>query len=395
MEFDHAARRARLAVLLAGDHEEAGEAAGPLTALLVTEPANVRYLTGLASSNAAVLVRADGSAVLATDARYAEAARRVCADIEVVEDRDVTGRLAELARGERLGFEAHHMTVAEYRRLGEWPVPAEGLVEAVRMVKDEAEIEALRTACAITDQAFADVVGRIRPGMTEREIARALEFRMMELGADKPAFDSIVASGPNGSIPHHSPGDRPVARGDLLTMDFGALYRGYHADMTRTVAIGAVADWQRDLYELVRAAQRAGRHAVRPGVSVHRVDAAARDVIAAAGQAERFEHGLGHGVGLHIHELPFLGPDRHGAAGSGGEAAAGDAGEGTGGAEAVTERRGECDREGCKLKDRVPITVEPGVYLPGTGGVRIEDTLVTRGDAPELLTRTTKELLVL
>jgi Xaa-Pro aminopeptidase len=399
MEFDHAARRARLASLLAGDHQGEGEDGGPLAALLVTEPANVRYLTGLASSNAAVLVRADGSAVLATDARYAETARRVCRDIEVVEDRDVTGRLAGLARGERVGFEAHHMTVAEYRRLGEWPVPTEGLVETVRTVKDEPEIEALRTACEITDQAFADVVTRIRPGMTEREIARALEFRMMELGAEKPAFDSIVASGPNGSIPHHSPTDRPVARGDLVTMDFGALYRGYHADMTRTVAIGAVADWQRDLYELVRTAQRAGRHAVRPGASVHHVDAAARDVIAAAGQAERFEHGLGHGVGLHIHELPFLAPDRHGAedgARDGAGDRAGDrAGDGTGGAETVTERRGECDREGCKLKDRVPITVEPGVYLPGTGGVRIEDTLVTRGDAPELLTRTTKELLVL
>lgn len=387
MEFDHAARRARLAVLLAGYAETPEESAeGPgLDALLVTDPVNVRYLTGLVSSNAAVLVRADGSAVLATDARYAEAARRRCPDVEVVEHRDTAGRLAELARGGRVGIEAHHMTVATYRRLGEWPVPTQGLVETVREVKDEAEIAALRTACEITDQAFADVIERIRPGMTEREIARALELRMIELGAEKPAFDSIVASGPNGSVPHHSPTDRPVARGDLLTMDFGARYAGYHADMTRTVAIGTVADWQRELYELVREAQRAGREAVRAGAVVHRVDAAARDVIAAAGHAERFEHGLGHGVGLAIHEEPFLAPDRHGPAGE----------PGTGRAGAVTDRRGECDREGCKLKDRVPITVEPGVYLPGVGGVRIEDTLVTRGDKPELLTRTTKELLVL
>lgn len=390
MEFDHAARRARLAALFTGSDEDgdADAGGGGLDALLVTDPVNVRYLTGLASSNAAVLVRADGSAVLATDARYAEAARRRCPDIEIVEDRDVAGRLAETARGGRVGFEAHRMTVAEYRRLGEWPVPTQGLVESVRTVKDEQEIAALRTACAITDQAFAEVIETIRPGMTEREIARALEFRMMELGAEKPAFDSIVASGPNGSIPHHAPTDRPVARGDLVTMDFGARYAGYHADMTRTVAIGAAADWQRDLYELVRRAQRAGRHAVRPGVSVHRVDAAARDVIDAAGHGERFEHGLGHGVGLDIHERPFLAPDRHGPA-------TGAPGDGTGSAGAVTVRRGECGRGACKLKDRVPITVEPGVYLPGTGGVRIEDTLVTRGDIPELLTRTTKELLVL
>ncbi|MEV5411711.1 Xaa-Pro peptidase family protein [Thermopolyspora sp. NPDC052614] len=405
MDFDHAARRARLAALFT--EAEAERDGGGLDALLVTDLVNVRYLTGLASSNAAVLVRADGSGTLATDSRYIETARRRCPDVEVVEERDVAGWLAEAARGGRVGFEAHHLTVAEYRRLREWLVPTQGLVEAVRTVKDELEIEALRTACAITDQAFAEVIETIGPGMTEREIARALEFRMMELGAEKPAFDSIVASGPNGSIPHHSPTDRPVARGDLVTMDFGALYQGYHADMTRTVAIGEVADWQRDLYELVRQAQRAGRHAVRPGVSTHRVDAAARDVIEAAGQGERFEHGLGHGVGLNIHELPMLGPDRHGPAaqdayksanGTGNAPAnenANENGSEIGNGDGAVAGRGECDREACRLKDRVPITVEPGVYLPGTGGVRIEDTLVTRGGGPELLTRTTKELLVL
>ncbi len=398
MDFDHAARRVRLGALF--PEPEARQDCDGLDALLVTNPVNVRYLTGLASSNAAVLVWADGSAVLATDSRYVETARRRCPDVRIVEDRDVAGRLAESARGDRVGFEAHHLTVAEYRRLGEWLVPTQGLVEAVRTVKDEGEIEALRTACAITDQAFADVIGTIAPGMTERQIARALEFRMMELGAEKPAFDSIVASGPNGSIPHHSPTDRAVARGDLVTMDFGALYQGYHADMTRTVAIGEVADWQRDLYELVRRAQQAGCDAVRPGASTPRVDAAARDLIAAAGQAERFEHGLGHGVGLAIHEVPFLAPDRHEpaerkTAGDAPEEARQETREPGGGDHLPAAGRGECDREACRLKDRVPITVEPGVYLPGTGGVRIEDTLVTRGGGPELLTRTTKELLVL
>ncbi|GAA5052931.1 Xaa-Pro aminopeptidase [Thermocatellispora tengchongensis] len=354
MTATHAARRARLAAALA---------AAEVDALLVTKGVNVRYLTGLASSNAAVLVRADATAALATDARYIETARNLCGDVEeIVQERDVAGALAgsAAAAGLRLGVEAEHLSVAAYDRLPGAPERTAGLVEELRAVKDEEEIALIRAACAITDQAFADVLPAIAPGMTEREIARALEFRMMELGADKPAFDSIVAAGPNGSVPHHAPSDRPVARGDLITMDFGALRDGYHADMTRTVALGEPAAWQRELYDLVREAQRAGRHAVRPGASAHDVDAAARSVIAAAGHGEHFGHGLGHGVGLEIHEVPFLGPDKPG-----------------------------------RMEDRVPITVEPGVYLPGRGGVRIEDTLVTRADRPELLTRTTKDLLVL
>ncbi|MCG5212406.1 aminopeptidase P family protein [Streptosporangium sp. KLBMP 9127] len=351
MTVYHADRRARLAALLPGAQADA---------MLVTKAVNVRYLTGLASSNAAVLVRADASAVLATDLRYIETARRLCPELTLAEHRDVSGHLVQTAGPVRLAVEAHHMPVAEYNRIGGDLVPYTGLVESLRMVKDEAELDLIRTACEITDQAFADVLTEIRPGRTEREIARALEFRMMELGAAKPAFDSIVAAGENGAVPHHSPSDRPVARGDLVTMDFGALHEGYHADMTRTVAVGEPAAWQRDVYDLVRTAQRAGRHAVRPGASVHDVDAAARGVIATAGHGEYFGHGLGHGVGLEIHEVPFLGQDKPG-----------------------------------RLQDRVPITVEPGVYLPGRGGVRIEDTLVTRDGRPELLTQTTKELLVL
>ncbi|MEW9548663.1 M24 family metallopeptidase [Nonomuraea sp. NPDC050783] len=345
MTVDHAARRARLAALLP---------AREVPALLVTSPVNVRYLTGLDSSNAAVLVRADGSALLATDNRYIGTARAL--DVPVVEATDVAGRLAEPGAG----IEAASMSVATYRRLGDGLVPLGPVVEELRAVKDEAELELLRTACAITDQTFADVAGRIVPGMTERELARLLESRMAELGADKPAFDSIVAAGENGAVPHHAPTDRELRRGDLVTMDFGARHQGYHADMTRTVSLGPPAGWQRELYDLVAAAQRAGRHALAPGAAVEEVDRAARSVIEAAGHGGHFRHGLGHGVGLEIHEEPFLGPSRTG-----------------------------------RLEDRVPITVEPGVYLPGRGGVRIEDTLVTREGGPELFTKTTKELLVL
>jgi Xaa-Pro aminopeptidase len=192
-------------------------------------------------------------------------------------------------------------------------------------------------------------------------VAFRLDAQMIALGAERTAFDTIVASGRNGAIPHHAPTDRPLRRGDLVTMDFGALYDGYHADMTRTVAIGAVAGWQREIYELVALAQQAGIAVLEDGVEAGAVDAAARDVIEAAGHSAHFQHGLGHGVGLEIHEAPMLGYGRTG-----------------------------------KLSDRVPVTVEPGVYLPGLGGVRIEDVLVvTAGDRARILTSTTRELLVL
>ncbi|MFI6923766.1 M24 family metallopeptidase [Nonomuraea spiralis] len=345
MTIDYPARRARLAAALP---------AYQVPALLVTNPVNVRYLTGLVSSNAAVLVGADGTALLATDNRYIDKTRAL--GLPAVEAPDVVGRLAAPS----VGIEAASMSVATFRRLGEGLVPLGPVVEELRAVKDEAELDLIRTACAITDQAFADVLPRIAPGLTERAVARLLDNRMTELGADKPAFDTIVAAGENGAIPHHAPTDRELRAGDLVTMDFGARYHGYHADMTRTVCLGAPAAWQRDLYDLVARAQRAGRHALAPGAEAKEVDAAARGLIEAAGHGGHFRHGLGHGVGLEIHEDPFLGPSRT-----------------------------------ARLEDRVPITVEPGIYLPERGGVRIEDTLVTREGGPELFTKTTKELLVL
>lgn len=354
----HIARRRRLAALVAG------HGAG---ALLVTRLVNVRYLTGLDSSRAALLVPADGPAVLATDGRYAGMAAQVCPELPVVVDRQVAGVLVARAAADGrggLGFEAHDMTVEQHAALlaeAETElVPLGRLVEGLRMVKDEAEIALLREACAITDRAFAAVLPEIRAGVTERAVAVALERAMVDAGAERPAFESIIASGPNGAVPHHHPGGREIQAGDLVTMDFGALYGGYHADMTRTVAIGEPAGWQRDLYDLVHRAQRAGLDAAVPGAETKDVDAAAREIIEDAGHGEAFPHGLGHGVGLEIHEAPLMGYDKTG-----------------------------------KLMDRVPITAEPGVYLTGRGGVRIEDTFVVRADGPELLTTTTKDLLVL
>lgn len=355
MPETHEKRRARLAAMVADRDADAA---------LITRLVNVHYLTGLDSSNAALLVGADGVAVLATDGRYAGTAMRVCPELQCVVDRATAKVLADRVSG-RLAVEEHDLTVERHDELAE---QADGVelvrlghaVEELRRVKDEEEIALLREACAITDRAFDAVLPTIRPGVSEREVAIALERALVDLGAQRPAFTAIVASGPNGAIPHHVPGTRAIEPGDLVTMDFGALHHGYHADMTRTVAVGSAGPWQREIYELVAAAQRAGLDCARPETDTKDVDAAARDVIEAAGHGEDFPHGLGHGVGLEIHEAPLMGYDRTG-----------------------------------KLSVQMPITVEPGVYVAGRGGVRIEDTLVVRADAPELLTRTTKELLVI
>lgn len=339
-------------------------------AALITSLPNVRYLSGLVSSNAAVLLPADGPAVLATDSRYAETAQRECPDLELLVERQLEPALARLAlkRGwRRLAFEAQEMTVERYDALavladGPELVPLGHVIEDLRMIKDETELDLLARACALTAEAFADVLGKIEPGRTERSLAILLERAMIDRGADGVAFDTIVASGPNGAIPHHSPGERQFQRGDLITIDCGAQYGGYHADMTRTVALGEPDTWQRGVYDLVATAQQAGVAAAVPGAEIAAVDASARDLIAAAGHADHFGHGLGHGVGLEVHEAPMMGPSRPGT-----------------------------------LVDRVPITVEPGVYVPGKGGVRIEDTLVVRSlaGAAQILTTTTRELLVL
>jgi Xaa-Pro aminopeptidase len=362
----HAARRGRA---------QARVAALDADAALITRLPNVRYLTGLASSNAALLVPASGGCVLATDSRYALAAERDAADLELLTERFLVPAFGALAteRGyRRLLFEAHDLTVASHEKLaaaatGVELSPFGQEIEELRTVKDDAELDLLAAACRISCLAFEELLPAIRPDITERQLATALERRMVDLGADAPAFDTIVASGPNGAIPHHVPGDRPLRRGDLVTIDFGARYRGYHADMTRTVSLGEPAQWQRDTYELVARAQQAGLAAARPGAGLAEVDAAARDLIGDAGHGEHFQHGLGHGVGLEVHEAPMFG-----AASTG------------------------------RLTARVPVTIEPGVYLPGRGGVRIEDVLVVDGEGTSgpsghggLLTTTTRELLAL
>jgi Xaa-Pro dipeptidase len=351
----HEARRAALRDLL-----------GDADAALVTRLVNVRYLTGFTGSNAALLVTRS-SAVLATDGRYITQSERQAPDVERVIVGAVATALAERAAKDgvgRLGFESHDVTVDLHDALAA-SGPALGklgrAVETLRAVKDDAELDLLREACAVADRAFARLLPRITAGRTEKDVARELEALMLEEGGDGPSFETIVASGPNSAVPHHRPTERVIERGEFVKFDFGSLYRGYHSDMTRTVALTPVADWQREVYALVAESQRAGREALAVGAVCGDVDKVSRDVIDAAGYGKEYTHSLGHGVGLEIHEAPTL-------------------------------RAGATDT----LADRTPVTVEPGVYLAGRGGVRIEDTLVVRaGSGPELLTTTTKELLEL
>jgi Xaa-Pro dipeptidase len=362
----HAARRDRLRALLA-EHDA--------DAALVTHLVNVRYLTGLTAAYGVLLVLADdaaipGGAVVGTVGTEASQAALDVPELE--REVSLTGGVPKLlveraakAGVRRLAVEGHDLTIDAYDALagaagGVELVRPGRLVEALRVVKDEAELAALTEACAITDRAFADLLASIRPGRTERELARALDDLMFTHGADEISFETIVAAGTNGAVPHHRPTRRPVETGDLIVFDFGAAYAGYHADMTRTVALGTPARWQREIYDVVSAAARTGREALRAGIRAADVDRASRKVVEDAGYGEQFVHGLGHGVGLEVHEDPGLGKT----------------------SEAV-------------LAASSPVTVEPGVYLPGGGGVRIEDTLVVRADSAESLTRTTRELIEL
>jgi Xaa-Pro aminopeptidase len=320
--------------------------------LLVTNGVNVRYLVGFSSSNAALFVEPE-RVRLFSDFRYAEAARAV-EGVEFVETkRSLVGALAELLEG-AVGFEADAVSYASWEvlRAGELElVPRRGLVEALRAVKDESELEKIRRAGEITSQAYTQFVEERFVGRTERELAWRLDKLFHELGADAPAFETIVASGPNAAKPHARPTDRTMEAGETVVIDAGAMVDGYNADCTRTFATGSLPDELTAAYEATLEGQLAGLEVVRAGVTGVDADAAAREKIEAAGLGEKFGHGLGHGVGLEVHEAPRLSRE------STDTLAAGNV-----------------------------VTVEPGVYLEGLGGIRIEDLVVVTGDEPEVLT---------
>lgn len=327
------------------------DAAG-VEALLVSNLTNVRYLTGMVSSAAKLAISRDGSAVLLTDGRYAEQARLAADDSPDLDffigDGEAQNREIErlaLDLGS-LGLEAEHISWSAQRAMlalfasGCELIPTSGLVERLRLVKDAAEVEAIQRAAAITDQALGAVVDLLVERPTERLFRAALDAAIIDAGADDLSFETIVASGPNSARAHHSAGTRRIEPGDLVVVDCGALVDGYHSDMTRTFSVGRPGAEAAQILELAAAAHAAGIDAVKPGATGDDVDRAARAVIEAAGRGSEFVHGVGHGVGLDIHEAPFM--------------------------------RGS----DLPLVEGQVVTVEPGVYRSGVGGARVEDTVV-------------------
>jgi Xaa-Pro aminopeptidase len=354
---DHGSRRSRL-------HERL--APRSLDAVLLTRLVNVRYLTGFTGSNGQLLA-VPGGGVFLTDSRYEEQSRREVPDLRrVVYPQKLAAALTETAREEgvhRIGFEAGGMTYRLWRELSEIEgidlVPVEDEIEELRWAKDAGEIRLLERAQEVTDAAFDRITGKLAEGVTERQVAFELDLAMREIGAERVGFDTIVAFGENAAEPHHGPSERALRRGDVVKIDFGCVMDGYHSDMTRTVAFGEPEPRLREIHDLVLRAHLAGIDAIRAGITGDEADRAARSVIEEAGLGERFGHSLGHGVGLEIHEGPTL----------------------RGGSEDV-------------LPEGAVVTVEPGVYLPGLGGVRIEDAVVVGPDGCRPLPRTPKALLV-
>jgi len=338
-----------------------------LSGMLITKPENRRYFSGF-SGSAGMLLISDKASKLLTDFRYVEQATVESEQFEIV--RYATSayeKLAEITNKldvATIGFESDfvtydmHSTLAEYMpNINLRPVQ----IDALRMVKDVNEVASIRKAVEIADQAFSHILTYIKPGISELAVARQLEYHMGRIGAEKPAFDTIVASGKRGALPHGKASQKIMELGDFVTMDFGAVYQGYHSDITRTICIGTATAKQREIYEIVLAAQLAGVQAVYPGKTGKTIDAVARKIIANAGYGEYFGHGLGHSVGLAIHEEPRLSP-------------------------ANTQT---------VLMENMVVTVEPGIYLPEWGGIRIEDTVLVSADGCKILTASSKHLIEL
>jgi Xaa-Pro aminopeptidase len=338
-------------------------------ALLVTSLINTRYLTGFTGSNGQLLVGPNVELFL-TDGRYETSSRREVPDVErFAAERSYRGAVAErceAARVARLGVEAASITVSEHAALARAVggsvelVALQDVVEQDRCVKDDEERELIRRAQAATDAAFTGILDPLAVGVSELWVARELERLMLEAGADGLAFDPIVAFGENAAEPHHEPTRRVLEEGDVIKLDLGALVDGYHADMTRTIAFGQAAAELRKIHDIVRQAQQAAIDAVRPGVTGVQVDAAARSVIADAGYGDRFVHGLGHGVGLEIHEQPWLGTTRDNV-----------------------------------LPEGAVVTVEPGIYVAGIGGVRVEDMVEITSDGCAVIGVSTRDMIEL
>ena len=332
--------------------------------LLVSNPENRRYLTGFTGSTGLFLLSPNRQA-LVTDGRYWAQIAEQCPDLELIKFRneEFSSLLACAAHhlkgeGGKLGVESRHLVMADQEALAKdlpsgWSLQAcESLVEKVRQVKDAGELEVMRRAAQIGDRALRNALEHLKAGVKERDFCIELEYQMQKLGARKPAFDSIVASGPNGAFPHAGVTERVIESHELVTLDFGCFFQGYNSDITRTVWVGSLGPEEARIYSAVREAQAAAVEAARPGIRCRELDAVARNCLAQQGLAEYFSHGLGHGIGLCVHELP--------------------------GVRSVSE---------VVLEEGMVVTIEPGVYIPGHTGCRVEDSVVITSTGCERLTR--------
>lgn len=339
-----------------------------IDAILITAPENRFYLSGF-TGTAAILFITSQKAFLITDFRYTEQAKMQSPHFEVIKQgfhlEETLQEIINNTGAKRIGLEKDHITFSQYEFYQEklagvaW-VPLKNMVEKLRMVKDQDEISRLRKAVKLADDAYTHILDYLKPGVSELEISLEMEFYMRRQGAQKPAFDFIVASGERSSMPHGVATDKKIKSGELVTMDYGCVYKGYHSDITRTPVIGKADQKQQEIYRIVLEAQMAAIEAVKPGIQGSAVDKVARDIIAGYGYGENFGHSLGHSVGLEIHERP-----------------------------------GFSVNEDTLLQEGMAITVEPGIYLPGWGGVRIEDIVLVTDKGCEVLTKADKALLQL
>lgn len=353
----------RVQKLLDAAHIQPGEG------ILIHKPSNIYYLSGYTGEG--LLALGEGLSAIVTDFRYTEQAGRqapecTCHMVEKgISHEKLAARLFAEKGITRVRFEADEVTVEGFEQMQqEMPgiefAPLNGVPEEIRKVKEPCEVAFIEEACNISCDAFEDILTFVRPGMTERQVQLHLDYKMLELGAEGLAFNTIAAAGENGSLPHAIPGDRVIEKGDMLTLDFGAKKHGYCADMTRTFAIGQPSAEMKRIYDTVLSAQEACQAMLAPGVNCKAVDAHAREIIDGAGYQGRFGHGLGHGVGIDIHESPRLSQS--------------------------------CDED---LVAGHIVTVEPGIYVPGLGGVRIENTCVITPDGARTLVRAPKQLIIL
>jgi len=343
-----------------------------LDAVFISQPENRRYLSGFTGSAGYLLISAE-EAIIATDFRYFEQSERQASNFRLVkiEGGELSKWLGEalsIVKPKRLGFEAAHVSFAFYTQIrcvlsemapGVRPrlTSTQNLVESLRITKDAEELKQIELAARIADAALEDVVPAIEPGMTEKQVAWELEKSMREHGADSISFDTIVASGPNGALPHHRPGDRTIQKGEPIVIDMGAKVNGYCSDITRTIVVGQPDETLTKVYDTVLAAQLTAIATVQSGMSGGEADSLARTVIEQANYGENFGHSLGHGIGLAVHENPRVGPNSN-----------------------------------SLLEASMVFTIEPGIYLPGWGGVRIEDMVVLENGKARVITKTPKAL---